>query len=80
VVWLNPLLHLEGYEPRAGGIAAALKYVDLFAPAHDVPSLWELLRQVRMLTSRGRGSLMRQLKRQEDSDLGTRRLAGVNGR
>jgi uncharacterized protein len=65
VVWLNPLLHLEGYEPRAAGIAAALKYVDLFAPAHDIASLWDLLTQLRMLTGRGRDSLMGQLKRRE---------------
>jgi uncharacterized protein len=63
VVWLNPLLHLDGYEPRAAGIAAALKFVDLFAPAHDVASLWELLRRLRLLAGRGRGSLMHQLGR-----------------
>ena len=63
VVWLNPLLHLEGYEPRAAGIAASLKYVDLFAPAHDLASLWELQRQLRMLAGRGRGTLMRELGR-----------------
>jgi hypothetical protein len=63
VVWLNPLLHLEGYEPRAAGIAAALKYVDLFAPAHDLASLWELQRQLRMLAGRGRGTLLRELGR-----------------
>ena len=79
VVWLNPLLHLEGYEPRAAGIAAALKYVDLFAPAHDIASLWELLRQLRMLAGRGRGSLMRQLGRLASNDSGGHRLAGVNG-
>jgi uncharacterized protein with von Willebrand factor type A (vWA) domain len=75
VVWLNPLLHLEGYEPRTAGIVAALKYVDLFAPAHDLASLWELQRQLRMLAGRGRGSLMRQLGRLASNDLGGRRLA-----
>lgn len=79
VVWLNPLLHVEGYEPRAAGIAAALKYVDLFAPAHDIASLWELLRQLRTLSGRRRGSLMRQLGRLADKDLGEQHLAGVNG-
>ncbi len=79
VVWLNPLLHLDGYEPRAAGIAAALKYVDLFAPAHDIASLWELLRELRMLAGRGRGSLMRQLARLASNDFGGHRLAGVSG-
>ncbi len=39
IVWLNPLLGWPGYEPKAGGMAAALPYVDLFAPAHNLKSL-----------------------------------------
>ena len=39
LVWLNPLIAQPGYAPRAGGMAAALAYVDLFAPAHDLTSL-----------------------------------------
>ena len=39
IVWLNPLLGWPGYEPSAGGMAAALPFVDLFAPAHNLPSL-----------------------------------------
>lgn len=39
VVWLNPLLGWEGYEPTARGMAAALPHVDLFAPAHTLESL-----------------------------------------
>jgi uncharacterized protein len=70
VVWLNPLLHLEGYEPRAAGMAAALKYVDLFVPAHNLASLWELQKQLRMLAGSGRGTLIRQLGRLANSDLG----------
>jgi uncharacterized protein with von Willebrand factor type A (vWA) domain len=31
VVWLNPLLALPSYEPRAAGMRAALPYVDVFA-------------------------------------------------
>lgn len=42
VVWLNPLLALEGYEPIARGMAAALPLVDVFAAAHDLPSLLKL--------------------------------------
>lgn len=79
VIWLNPLLHLEGYEPRAAGIAAALKYIDLFAPAHDIASLWDLLRQLHIFAGRGRGSLMRQLKRRASSDFGRDHLTGVSG-
>jgi uncharacterized protein with von Willebrand factor type A (vWA) domain len=39
VVWLNPLLGRAGYQPLAGGMQAALPYIDLFAPAHDLESL-----------------------------------------
>lgn len=43
VVWLNPLLGREGYEPLTRGMRAALPYLDLFAPAHDLDSLVALL-------------------------------------
>ena len=39
IVWLNPLLGWEGYAPSARGMAAALPYIDLFAPAHTLESL-----------------------------------------
>ena len=39
VVWLNPMLGRPGYAPVAGGMAAALPHIDLFAPAHNLASL-----------------------------------------
>jgi uncharacterized protein with von Willebrand factor type A (vWA) domain len=54
VVWLNPLLHLDGYEPRAAGMAAALPFVDVFAPVHDMPSMWDLVITLRALVTRPR--------------------------
>ena len=39
IVWLNPLIGWEGYEPSARGMAAALPFIDLFAPAHTLESL-----------------------------------------
>lgn len=39
IVWLNPMIGWSGYEPTAGGMAAALPYLDLFAPAHNLESL-----------------------------------------
>jgi uncharacterized protein with von Willebrand factor type A (vWA) domain len=39
LIWLNPLLGRPGYEPRTGAMQAALPYIDLFAPAHDLRSL-----------------------------------------
>ena len=42
ILWLNPLLGWKDYEPVAQGMAAALPYVDLFAPAHNLESLLAL--------------------------------------
>ena len=39
LVWLNPLLGLEGYQPLTRGMRAALPYTDLFLPAHNLASL-----------------------------------------
>jgi len=39
IVWLNPMIGWHGYEPTAGGMQAALPYIDLFAPAHNLKSL-----------------------------------------
>jgi uncharacterized protein len=39
IIWLNPLLGWEGYSPQARGMQAALPFVDLFAPAHNLASL-----------------------------------------
>jgi len=42
LIWLNPLLRYEGFEPRATGIKAMLPYVDQFRSAHSIRSLEEL--------------------------------------
>ena len=39
IVWLNPLLGWRGYEPVARAMAAALPFVDRFAPAHTLEAL-----------------------------------------
>jgi uncharacterized protein with von Willebrand factor type A (vWA) domain len=39
IVWLNPMIGWQGYEPSARGMAAALPFVDLFAAAHTLESL-----------------------------------------
>ena len=46
VLWLNPLLGLKGYQPLTRGMAAALPYVDVFAPAHNLESLLALERHL----------------------------------
>jgi uncharacterized protein with von Willebrand factor type A (vWA) domain len=39
LLWLNPLAGDSGYEPLAAGMAAALRHVDGFLPAHNIASL-----------------------------------------
>ena len=42
LVWLNPLLRFEAFQPRAAGIRAMLPHVDRFLPAHNIESLEQL--------------------------------------
>ena len=42
LIWLNPLLGSEGYEPLTRGMAAALPHCDDFLAAHNVAALEEL--------------------------------------
>ncbi len=42
VVWVNPLKGNPEYQPLAGGMRAALPYVDRFLPGHNLRSLEEL--------------------------------------
>ena len=46
VVWLNPLLGSPSYQPLTRGMQAALPHVDVFAPAHNLPSLEGLARHL----------------------------------
>ncbi|HEX6706851.1 MAG TPA: VWA domain-containing protein [Albitalea sp.] len=42
LVWLNPLLRYDGFEPRAAGVRALLPHVDRFLPVHNLASLADL--------------------------------------
>lgn len=42
LIWLNPLLGSETYQPICRGIRTALPYVDYFLPAHNLESLAQL--------------------------------------
>ncbi|MBT78606.1 MAG: VWA domain-containing protein [Gammaproteobacteria bacterium] len=49
LIWLNPLLGNEGYQPLCRGIKTALPHLDYFLPAHNLDSLGalvELLREI----------------------------------
>ncbi len=39
LIWLNPLLRFDAFQPRATGIRAMLPHVDRFLPAHNLDSL-----------------------------------------
>ena len=50
IVWLNPLLRFDGFEPRAAGVRALLPNVDRFLPVHNLASLADLGRALRAPT------------------------------
>jgi len=48
VIWLNPLIETEGYEPTAGGMRAARPYVTTFTSVNDALGLVRLSRRIKM--------------------------------
>jgi uncharacterized protein with von Willebrand factor type A (vWA) domain len=44
LIWLNPLLRFDGFEPVALGVRLMLPHVDAFLPAHNIDSLADLAR------------------------------------
>lgn len=55
LIWLNPLLGSEGYQPLTRGMAAALPHVDDFLAAHNLKALEDLGRLLSGLDSRAQG-------------------------
>jgi len=43
LIWLNPLLRYEGFEPRSLGMRAMMPHVDEFRPVHNLESLETLI-------------------------------------
>jgi len=54
LIWLNPLLRYEGYEPRSMGARMIMPHVDEFRPVHSLESLADL---TRVLSAPGRRRL-----------------------
>ena len=52
LIWLNPLLGTEGYEPLTRGMVAAQPIVDDFLPAHNLASLEALAAHLETLPAR----------------------------
>ena len=42
LIWLNPLLRFDGFEPRSGGVQTMLPHVDAFLPIHSLASIRQL--------------------------------------
>jgi uncharacterized protein with von Willebrand factor type A (vWA) domain len=53
LLWLNPLLGNPDYRPTCRGMQVALPFIDLFAPAHNLESLKELVRHLGRLQGQG---------------------------
>jgi uncharacterized protein with von Willebrand factor type A (vWA) domain len=49
LIWLNPLLGGEDYEPLARGMHTALPYIDDFLPVHNLASLEDLAVHLRKI-------------------------------
>lgn len=47
LIWLNPLLRFDGFEPRAAGVRALLPEVSRHLPVHNLDSLEALLQALR---------------------------------
>jgi uncharacterized protein len=43
LVWLNPLLRFDAFEPKASGIRAMLPHVDDFRPIHNLAAMGDLV-------------------------------------
>ena len=52
LIWLNPLLRYDQFEPKAKGIQAILPHVDEFRPIHNLESLTDLTRSLSSIGGR----------------------------
>jgi len=62
LIWLNPLLRYEGFEPRSLGMKAMLPYVDEFRPVHNLESLETLVDVISRAAQRHSAAAMAQEK------------------
>ena len=65
LVWLNPLMGHPGYQPSCRGMQAALPFVDIFAPAHNLASLRQLAHRLGKI--QGRAAFRRAIQRRGPS-------------
>jgi uncharacterized protein with von Willebrand factor type A (vWA) domain len=53
LIWLNPLLRFEGFEPKAKGIRSMLPHVDELRPIHNLESMAQLVRALSVDGTKG---------------------------
>ncbi|HTV46414.1 MAG TPA: VWA domain-containing protein [Stellaceae bacterium] len=61
LIWLNPLLRYQGFEPKSLGMRAMMPFVDEFRPVHNLESLEELIGALSTAPAR-RGATSRTLR------------------
>jgi uncharacterized protein with von Willebrand factor type A (vWA) domain len=54
LIWLNPLMGNENYQPLTRGIVTAIRYVDHLLPVHDLASLQALAQLLGSLDANAR--------------------------
>jgi uncharacterized protein with von Willebrand factor type A (vWA) domain len=59
LIWLNPLLRYEGFEPKSSGIRAIMPHVDDFRPVHNLASLADLAKVLDHVGPRRHGGMAR---------------------
>ena len=59
IIWLNPLLGMEEYQPLTQGMQVALPFVDDFLPVHNLASLEELAQHLNGLDAQRAGRRQR---------------------
>lgn len=52
LIWLNPLLRYQDFQPRAAGIKAMLPFVDAFKPMYNLESLSDLATALQSVNAR----------------------------
>lgn len=54
LIWLNPLLRFDAFEPKSAGVKVMLPYVDDFRPVHNLDSLTDLASALSNIDNAGR--------------------------
>jgi uncharacterized protein with von Willebrand factor type A (vWA) domain len=52
LIWLNPLLRFDGFEPKSQSIRTMLPHVDHFLPMHSLQSIYDLVNRLQAIGRR----------------------------